>query len=220
MPASTFKNFAQDKLAALLAEPGCVLYSAAATLQRGDLYILGLNPRGSKSDKTIAKDLDDLPTRTRNGYIDGQWKNHQRGKAPIQRRIAWLVKQLGHELRAVCASNLIFTSSRDAVTCGYPERADLCWPVHELILDIVRPRCILAYGNSGKSPYRYLRDRWLTDGQQEDRFPAGHGSWECRAFRATVSGRDTLIVGLPHLARYSPIGKDAVVNKIRKLASL
>lgn len=212
-----FATFARHELRNLLDEPGCLLYSAATTLQKGDVYILGLNPRGSKSTGSLSDDLDALPSRDKNAYCDGRWKNCLPGNAPIQRRLRWLLEQLGYDLRAVCAANLIFTSSRDGASAGYPEKANICWPVHQQILELIQPRLIMTFGNGGKSPYRYLRDKWLQDSTTEKCFRAGHGDWECRAFCTKVCAQTAWILGLPHLARYGIIGKNDVVNKIRTM---
>ncbi len=216
MSLSEFVSFTRGQLADLLDEPGCVLYSGITTLKKGDLYILGLNPRGSKARETLSDSLEQLPSRGENAY-DSRWKNYQPGNAPIQRRLRWLLEQLGYDLRAACASNLIFTSSQDGASSGYPELADVCWPVHERILELVRPRLILTFGNGGKSPYRYLRDKWPKDRTAEKCFPAGHGGWQCRAFHAKVCTQAALILGLPHLARYDIIAKNDVVNRIRTM---
>jgi hypothetical protein len=94
--------------------------------------------------------------------------------------------------------------------------ANLCWPVHEYILDIVKPEMILTFGNSdSESPFSYLEkrlgvrgggkpvDRWILHGVGHpyiDTLTAGHGDWDCKAF---LTPTDILIVGLPHLSRYA-----------------
>lgn len=92
-----------------------------------------------------------------------------------------------------------------------PSDANVCWPVHQEILKIVNPTLVLAYGNSAKSPYSFLKTKY---GTREQTFPSGHGDWECRAFRAD-SG--FWVVGLPHLSRYDITGHPPVVDWIKGL---
>src|SRR5437016_3951996 len=146
---------ARQALAPLLDRSGNILYSAASTLRPGPVYLLGLNPGGDPTGhETIREMLERLPSRTANAYLDESWERQScPGQAQLQQRVAWLLQQLGLQVRDVCASNLIFTRSKATAGAGYPQTADMCWPVHDTILDIVRPRLVVAYGNSSMSPY-------------------------------------------------------------------
>ena len=210
---------AEIALDPILDQTGGVLYSAAESVRPGDLYVMGLNPGGA-GGLTIAEDLKALPERTENAYVDESWTNHtgtyQPGEAPLQRRLSWLTDQLGYDLKYVCASNLIFTQSRSADGIDFPGYADICWPVHEQIISQVRPKLLLAFGNSNVSPYAYLRGRFA--GREED-IPAGHGNWRVRGFNAALAGCDIFVAGLPHLSRYSPIGKTDIVKWLKEKLS-
>ena len=112
----------------------------------------------------------------------------------------------------MAASNLIFPRSRDAVDSQFRKYSKLCWPVHEEILRIVQPRLVIVYGNSGKSPYRFLADEF---GAETDAIcRSGHGAWVCRSFM--VPGRFR-VVGIPHLSRYDISAHENVVAWIKKL---
>jgi len=37
----------------------------------------------------------------------------------------------------------------------------------------------------------------------------------CKAFKANIDGRETTVMGIPHLSYYNIIGKDKVINWIR-----
>jgi len=139
-----------------------------------------------------------------------------RGEAPLQKRLRWLIDSLGYDLRRVCASNLVFMRSHDATGVTYPEDADLCWPVHKEIIGIVRPKIVLAFGNSAISPYDYLRRQFAHD---EEILPSGHGAWTCKGFWAETDAHRFYVAGLPHLSRYSPIGKDAIVRWLKSKVS-
>jgi hypothetical protein len=221
MALAKFIADAKRSLGPVLNRTGGILYSAADTLSLGEIYILGLNP-GGDGGPTIAQDLDALLDRKDNSYLDEKWENragsYSPGQAPLQRRVNWLISALGYDLRRVCASNLIFMKSRSESGVNYPGDADLCWPVHERILGLVHPRLVLAFGNSSLSPYAYFRQRF-SRGNNEETVPSGHGSWKCRGFDASVANYKLYVAGLPHLSRYSPIGKEEVVewlkNRIR-----
>jgi len=196
---SNFIETAQHDLAPILDRSGNILYSAADTLRPGSIYLLGLNPGGDPTKhQTVRQTLDALASKVTNAYLDERWERHYHpGHAPLQRRIQWLAHEMGLDLRKVCATNLIFVRSKDGARSGYPSLADVCWPIHLAILELVQPKLIIAFGNSSVSPYAYLRRR--LNGSPEKTFPSGHGSWLCRVFRSA----ETRVVGLPHLSRYA-----------------
>lgn len=208
-------NIARTVLSEHLLESGSILYSSHETLKRGKVYLLGFNPGGSEAG-TLKQSIDELLTTTDNAYLDQQWENHiskwDAGKAPLQERVQWVLNSLCLDPKEVCASNLIFIRSRKAIDIDY-SLGDVCWPVHEAILQIVKPEMILAFGNSGFSPYHYLYSRFGEG--QETHIPAGHGNWSLKHFTGNIGGKKCLIKGLPHLSRYSPKGKDHVVSWLK-----
>ena len=213
-----FASDARRHLRQIARLSGEVIYSSAATLTLGPLYLLGHNPGGSPDNNdlpTIGRSLHKLPTRTTNSYLDYCWNGRPPGGSPLQVRVRWLLEQLGLDPRRVLASNLIFPRSRDAATSKFEHFAELSWPVHEQILTLVQPRLILAFGNSGRSPYSFLARKFQMD--SEARLPSGHGMWACRTF--VVPGRFR-VVGLPHLSRYRINGHPKVINWIKSLRAL
>ena len=130
-----------------------------------------------------------------------------------------LMQELGEDLRHVCPSNLIFTRSPDQYGADYPERGHLCWPVHHMILNIVRPNVIIAFGNGNISPYAFLalkHKKTLGTWPVETRCAAQYGPWQCKSFRTRIESRHILVIGLPHLSRYTIEGKPAVLNWIKE----
>jgi hypothetical protein len=190
----------RQHLASILDRSGEILYSGARTLRPGPIYLLGLNPGGDPRAhlKTLRYHLENLPSKVENHYLDQSWGGRPAGGRPLQQRVQWLARALGQDLRDVCASNLIFVRSVDAKSSGYPELARVCWPVHRAILDVIQPRLVIAFGNSGISPYGFLRTAFRLSSKEES-FPSGHGDWRCLAFRAA----GMQIAGLPHLSRYA-----------------
>jgi hypothetical protein len=176
----------------------------------GPIYLLGLNPGGDPEDPllsklTIAKSLTDLPTTETNSYLDTTWI----GRGLLQGRVIWLLEALGLDARDVAASNLSFVRSPDAKTGRIRFFADTCWPVHEQILEIVRPRLVLTYGNEA---YWYLAER--LDGRGHAQYLCGHGSWSCRSF--TVPGRFQ-VAAVPHLSWYAISNHPEVVDWLKLL---
>lgn len=201
----------------LLDESGAVLYSTARTLRKGELYILGLNP-GGQDGPTIRERLNTLPHRKKNEYLDVVWSTPKPGEHPLQRRLKWLMDQLGYDLKDICASNLIFTRSRTAAGIKYRELAEKCWPVHETILDIVKPTSILTFGVSALSPFQYILSKFPPEPAGTiDTQCSGHSNWKCKSFNAIIQGRDTLVIGVPHLSRYNVEGKSDVLRWVRYL---
>lgn len=201
---------------------GRVLYSAATSLRKGRVYVLGLNPGGDPNwfDGRIRDNI--FPINEENAYLDESWGGRQPGEHPLQKRISFLVEeQLGLNIRRVCASNLIFVRSQSAAKLSdFKKTADLCWPAHEAILNIVRPEALIVFGNSYNSPFSYLIEKvenikWAKD------FPSGHGNWNCRLFEGELVGRHVYVIGLPHLSRFNIINvykkrKSPIINWIKK----
>lgn len=218
MTIETFVSEAKSKLQSILRESGSVLYSTPETLKHGDYYFLGLNPGGSeeKIKESIEDSLNQLQQggSESNAYLDEDWSSDKRkyggidgreGKHPLQKNAQVLFKELGVDLRDVCASNLIFCRSIGEGGCGYPANAHTCWPVHEMVIDIVKPKVIITFG---KKTFDFVCQKLeLKESKGRD---SGHGNWSCRS----ASGARTLI-GLPHLSRYSLAGKSDVINWIK-----
>jgi len=203
--AQELTNFARMQLEPILDLSGKVLYSSAATLKPGQVYLLGHNPGGSpilRASRTIRVSLDALPSKTTNDYFDERWKDRATsGTSFLQLRVKWLLKNLGLDPREVAASNLIFPRSVAAAESRFAEFSELCWPVHERILDIVTPNLVIAFGNSSESPYTFIRGKYKASTEITE--PSGHGSWSCRSFEVPRRFR---VVGLPHLSGYNVRG--------------
>jgi hypothetical protein len=204
-------EFAREHLSAIRHKSGEVLYSGVDSLQPGRVYLLGHNPGGDPTNRrlsTVGKSIAWLPKRTTNSYLVTEWS----GRDTLKSRVLWLLTALKLNPRQVAASNLCFVRSPNAGTSRMQEYADLCWPVHEQILKIVRPRLVIVYGNSAQSPYSFLSQKF--EAQTHKCHRSGHGSWMCRTF--VVSGRFR-VVGLPHLSRYDITDHCDVVRWIRAL---
>jgi len=223
MKSDQFIAEARHHLSNILNEHGGILYSSFSTLKPGKFYILGLNPGGIQgSGDTIAQCLDDLPQYKENAYLDENWssdsRHYRKGGHPLQQHILQLMQQLGEDLRQVCAANLIFTRSRDQHGAGFPEHGHLCWPVHQMILGIVKPAVIIAFGNGAISPYAFLalkHQETLGEQPREATHPAEYREWHCKAFQTRIGNRKLLVLGIPHLSRYTTEGRPSVIKWIK-----
>jgi len=210
-----FIYLAKHHLDSILGESGTILYSSCETLKPGKYYFLGLNPGGSEEDtRTIGQSLRDLElgSSTENAYLDQDWsgfRNYCVGGHPLQRNYKYLFGALGEELSSVCASNLIFSRSISEKGAGGKVRAELCWPVHEAILEIVRPAAIITFG---RQPFNFIREK--LGGTAPEDSPTSHGRW---TWRYSILQTGEKLIGLPHLSRYALRNDSDVVENIRKL---
>ena len=219
MIQNKFVTFITEELDSLKDIPGETLYSSLSTLKKGDIYLMGTNPGGS-DNYLLSEDLEKLKTKTTNGYIDEVWKTG-RGKAKagegfLQKRVQNLISEIGYDLKNVCASNLIFTKSKNLKTLGYrfKDIADKCWNVHEEILKIVKPKIIIVFGNGeSNSPYSYLKKKYNIKKDEIDSIK-NYYKYYAKSFTFELNGRKTYVVGLPHLSRF-PIKNDEIYSWIQ-----
>ena len=206
-----------SSLSSILDLSGHFLYSSSNTLRQGKIYLMGHNPGGSPSgreDESIRRSIEELHQKTSNEYIDDSWMGRPAGASPLQKRVCWLLENMDFDVRKVCASNLIFARSVDAASSNFNELADICWPVHKKILEIVKPKLIIAFGNSGDCPYEYLKDK--LGYSIENTHESGHGNWQCKAVK---SDEEITIVGLPHLSRYAVDRHPHVIDWIKTVSN-
>lgn len=207
-------DFIESSLGTYLENRGSFLYSSHRTISPGKIYLLGLNPGGC-GGPSLKDNLAVLLTNEENSYLDHAWENNSGsyavGEAPLQKRVTWLLSNLGANPREVLSTNLIFKQSRDMSGIS-KEDADICWPIHELLLQIVQPRLILSHGNAGLSPYQYMHSRY---GGNQQYTRSGHGSWSLKGFKVEMQWGEVFVAGLPHLSRYCPIGKQQVIDWLR-----
>lgn len=217
-------SFAENILKHIVDDIGEVIYSSHETLNKGDVYLLGLNPGGSgqkhpETDEpyTIRSHLQRMLRRKENSYYDECWKNGQsnypKGEAPLQKRVIELLKGIDiDDPKTVCASNIIFKTSRSTTELCFG-LAGLCWPVHEAVLKIIQPSLILTYGIDRVSAYAFLKALFMKEGEVPPQ-PALHGKWNCRGFHCDIDGVHTFVAAVPHLSYYSPANKQDVFNWI------
>lgn len=138
----------------LLPVSGAVFYSGRAAFRiPAPLYVLGYNPGGSPTDMASAtisshtRFVLDAPDEW-SAYCDESWNGRQVGQSPLQKRLQHLLQGLGLDPRRTPASNLIFARSSRAASLSTDTKnlIDMCWPVHEAVLDTLRPKAIVCFG--------------------------------------------------------------------------
>jgi len=193
-------------------ESGSVLYSGLHTLNPGRFYYLGLNPGGEPTDnpaESIKTHIEQSRTE-HNAFLDEEWspgsRIYEAGAAPQQLHVQTLARLLGVPLRDMFASELIFVRSRATGGVDYANLAKKCWPVHQWMLNIVKPAIVVTNGNSeGKSAYSYVRNAFREDGLfLNELTPAesGHRRYWLKATRVSGHPSVKLILGIPHLSYY------------------
>ena len=70
----------------------------------------------------------------------------------------------------------------------------------------------VCFGISDVSSYSFLLSLYMG---KETKIESGHGKWNCRAFTTNMEGRQTTIIGIPHLSYYNIIGKKDVIKWIK-----
>ena len=189
-------------LAPIADRKGEVMYSPAEALRPNDVYLLGFNPGQGGPETSIQEHLTYSLKRTDNAWLDERWGKIPGESSPLQDRMWKLFEALGLDLRTTPASNLIFRTSPDMTGVDYHILSELCWPAHELILSIVKPSKIIAFGNGeDKSPYAFIRDRYECVENPPQKF---YGSFSFKRLSTIIDGRLTAVLGIPHPSRCKP----------------
>lgn len=192
-------------------KPGRILYSDKKTLEGSDVYLIGLNPGGSTNGKILKEEIEAIKQRTKNAYEDEPWEWHgkdlKEGTSPPQIRVKHLVTAIGVEICKVCASNLIFTQTKAQLGLDKPENlAENCWSVHEAIINMAKPKVIIAIGNGQKfSAYTFLKRKLKPSMDTCQKRQVGGKRESCYWYR---TDSNLMVVGVPHLSRFTIQDKD------------
>ncbi len=203
-----------------LDEYGAILYTSLKTVQKGDFYILGLNPGGNddytlpkklkcnapepSKKMTIGKSLESCCDENYNEYSKSWLCTRGAGNMPLQLNLKNFTRNILHkDIKDICCTNLIFKTTKSQNDVAFHNEADACWEVHKMILEVIQPKLIIAYGNGDISPYEYLHCK-LNSNKKDDvpSYDADQGNYRIKGFKGTLDGRDTYVLGLPHLSRY------------------
>jgi hypothetical protein len=200
--------------------PGRFLYSAKETLTKGDYYLLGINPGGDPLEEyePLTYEIPKWFAKSDNAFLNEKWKPCKLlGQAPYQLDVQTLCKKIGKDIdeyidedidkytRNVCASNLYFVRTKEESCLKFFLKTlglnkSNFWGVHKVVLDIVKPACILVIGIGVYDEIKELLG-----------FPKKHTSYEKRSFNERdklywyvcdghYPGSDTplTLIGIPH----------------------
>lgn len=189
----------------LLEKSGSIIYSDYSSLKKNDFYILGTNPGGEPNDykcHTIGHQLEES-TIINNAYYEKNWTEGD-GKHRLQENIKTLEREIIHNY--YFATNLIFQRTHNTRNIDIHVFAEKFWKVHEYFLLQIKPKVIIAFGNSYNSAYGYLKVK--ANIADEEKFDSGHGKWKIKYFfsdfvRFVSNLENVLVIGFPHLSRYS-----------------
>ena len=147
-----------------------------------------------------------------NSYICENWDRYP-GEHKFQKRVQKLCATIGNGLnitRQVCASNLIFCRSEEADKAFKKWKGYLkdFWRVHEAILKIVKPSCILAIGaRKGKrknNTYRIVKNFLGFSNFKDITFPSGHVKLNCFVVEEHCKqlNQQIKLIGVPDFSRF------------------
>ena len=146
-------------------EPGSVLYSGNETICKGDFYFMGANPGGHSDqfsdgiEDTVINQLSRkyVPS-SFNEYFDAKWQKSKgkptaAGQALLQKRIKFLFQNLGLNLRKTLSTNSVFVRSAtlEKFHLDWNQAANKCWEIHEILLEQVKPKIIIVFGDEARA---------------------------------------------------------------------
>lgn len=205
MPNMELKNQLLQKLidSKLSNEIGGVIYSGDETLDKGKYLFLGLNP-GGEGGHTIRQDFENKHVKCNradyNHMLDGCWGNHPAGESLYQLRFKFLFNELDYSPRKVCATNLVFLQSPNESLLREKGNiwniADSFWPFHKALIEMINPDTVFIIYRKGLD---YLRKKLSKKGPLD-----WNQEWRCGSVIGELSGRERLIVYLPHFSGGRP----------------
>ena len=176
--------------AALMRASGRVFYSGRSAFEQpSDLYILGLNPGGDPEkmeDDTIARDIGRWRESSAwSAYRDERWKGRDPGTHGMQPRVLHLLRQLNRSPSAVPASNVVFVRSRRErdLTARKDRLLELCWPVHQAVIDRLAVTTVVCFGQTAGS---WVRDKLDAHAEVGCSVENNNRKWVSRAHRNTA----------------------------------
>lgn len=184
----------------ILNASGRFLYSDISTLRPGRFYLLGYNPGGDpgKISTSLQDEIHNWGIDSVNAYLDEIWRHSpQAGGSPYQRNVQELCKAIGICPRKMCASNLFFVRSISALALKV-NTVEVFWPIHQAVLDIVKPDCIFAVGLK-----TYKNIKQMIGFEEKRTFHSGHGAWLCYVSGGTYLNKQMKLIGFPHFSRYT-----------------
>lgn len=209
------EEFAKNIPKKLLSTSGSVFYSGRNAFKgSAKLYILGINPGGDPQEqaaetiewhtkKVLEEKSDDW-----SAYRDESWKGAIPSTWGMQPRVLYLLKRLGCSAGDVPASNVFFPRSRreSNIKTEAQQLTKECWPFHEAVIDALKPRAILCFGNSAGDIVR----KQIGANKQIDEFvETNNRKWRSRAFENS-NGIKVVVPTHPSIADWMASDTDPI----------
>lgn len=151
-------NYVEQLVSAVPNDPifrsrsGAVFYSPArAWKPDARLYVVGLNPGGDpigQAAETIERNVAAFRAGTLVSELEVGWAGRQPGAHKYQRSVRQLGEVFGLAPEDIPISNMSFVRSRGEKGALFSDM-ELCWPLQEAIIRILRPRLIVCCGRKG-----------------------------------------------------------------------
>jgi len=140
-------------LSAVVHFPGRLLFSGTDTICPGDLYVMLLNPGGEftfnpRLDETIGFTLAEV----RKGWSYYDDEAETPGARLLQARVRGVFEGLDRKPANTLITNAVFVRAADEDAFGevglnfWQLWWNLCWPVHQVLLDVVKPKLVVCFG--------------------------------------------------------------------------
>jgi len=192
---------------------GSVFYSGrTAFASTSPLYILGLNPGGDpevQARETVKrhtdKILNDVPDDW-SAYRDESWGGGVAGTRGMQPRILHLMGKMGLDPGRVPAGNVVFLRSRreSGISHEFGTLADLCWPIHQAVLERARAQVVLCLGATAGN---FVRQRLDAKVQVDEFVEANQRRWRSRSYRSP-GGVTVVVATHPSIADWTAEATD------------
>lgn len=211
--------------------PGTVLYSSLASVRPFHVYVMGLNPGGDPAAETRPLIGTLAAPDGQSFYTHDCWQKHCPGGGSCahvdesgavfpdalrlhQRVVVDLAELVGTTPPMLPSANAIFGRSteiaklKDETGHSLTEWSAACWPVHQRLLAVVRPRVIVTLGKGDSNSAFALLN--ATCGCPPSRTFSDEGVHGGKAFEARgldLGGEDRLdatVIGIPHPSWYAP----------------
>lgn len=208
------------------------------TLKEGNIYFLGLNPRGEINGNENSFSRDNNLEFYRNvridycSFLDEDWLSNKNkiqnfGEHQLQKRIVDILNFIIEEAkynsspRDVFSTNINFLRSvgeNDLNTYKVP--TDYFWEYHNQFFQIVLPKIIVCNGNGeSDSAYSIVKQKFrefiFNDSIEENEL--FYSKFYMKSFKMNCFGKETLVLGIPHLSRFKKINELKI--KIKKYVS-
>jgi hypothetical protein len=211
--------------------PGTVLYSSLSSVRPFHAYVMGLNPGGDPAVETKPLVETLAAPNGQSFYTHDCWQKYCPGGGSCahldesgavlpdalrshQQVVVDLADVLGTTPAMLPSANAIFGRSREIAKLKEESGHSLaewwaaCWPVHQRLLAIVRPRVIVTLGkgnrnsafallnaNCGYPPWRTFSDEGVHGGKAFEACGLDLGEGE---------RLDATVIGIPHPSWYAP----------------